>query len=69
MLACWQTYGYFNIYSNIVNKKNPKITKILATFFSIEIGTISPIIPLKCAEFLALMGIVVSGIVWYLSER
>jgi hypothetical protein len=33
--------------------------------FSIEIQAISPIISLKCAELLALTGIVVVGIVWF----
>ena len=56
MLACWQTYRYFNIDSNIVNKKMPKKKLFLVTFFPIEIGTLSPIISLKHAEFLALMG-------------
>jgi hypothetical protein len=36
-------------------KKRPKMAKILATLFSIEIRTISPIISLKCAELGAVM--------------
>jgi len=31
MFACWQTYGYFNILSNIVNKKMTKKALFLAT--------------------------------------
>ena len=31
MLACWQTYEYFNIVSNIVNKKTGKKALFLAT--------------------------------------
>ena len=57
MFACWQTYVYFNIDSNNVNKKMTKKALFLAAFFTIEIGTLSLIISLKCAEFLALAGI------------
>jgi len=31
MLACWQTYGYFNVVSNNVNKKMTKKALFLAT--------------------------------------
>ena len=31
MLAYWQTYGYFNVFSNIVNKKTNKKALFLAT--------------------------------------
>jgi len=56
MFACWPlrdrlTYGYFNIVSNIVNKKMAKKQLFLAAFFHSEIGTLSPIISLKRAEF------------------
>ena len=59
MFACWQTYGYFNIVSNIVNKKMVKKQLFLAVLFPIEIGTLSRIISLKLVELLALTGIVV----------
>ncbi len=42
-------------------QKKAKKAPFLAALFSIEIRTISPIISLKCAEFLALAGIVVLG--------
>jgi len=51
MFACWQTYGYFNIVSNIVNKKTVKKHFFLAALFHSEIRTLSPIISLKRAEF------------------
>jgi len=31
MLAFWQTYGYFNVFSNNVNKKTNKKALFLAT--------------------------------------
>jgi len=31
MLACWQTCGYFNVFSNNVNKKMNKKALFLAT--------------------------------------
>jgi hypothetical protein len=31
MLACWLTYGYFSVFSNIVNKKMNKKALFLAT--------------------------------------
>jgi hypothetical protein len=42
-------------------QKNGKKALFLVILFPIEIGTISPIISLKCADFLALMGIVGFG--------
>ena len=51
MLASWQTYVYFNIVSNIVNKKTAKKELFLAALFHIEIRTIYPIISLKRAVF------------------
>ncbi len=56
MFACWQTYDYFNIVSNNVNKKMTKNELFLAAFFPIEIGNLSSIISLKNAEFLTLAG-------------
>jgi len=61
MFAYWQTYGYFNIVSNIVNKKMTKHALFLDAFFPIEIGTLYNIIFLKHAEFLALKGIEILG--------
>ncbi len=31
MFVCWITYGYFNVFSNIVNKKMNKKALFLAT--------------------------------------
>jgi len=42
-----------------------KKATFLAAFFPIEIVTISPIISLKDAEFLELMGNAVLGSVWF----
>jgi len=66
MFACWPlrerlTWAYFNVFSNNVNKKMTKNALFLPTFFPIEIGTLSFIISLKCAEFLALTGNAVLG--------
>jgi hypothetical protein len=57
MFACWLTYGYFNTISNKSQQKMTKKALFLAAFFPIEIGTLSPIISLKHAKFLALAGI------------
>ena len=62
MFTCWLTYGYFNVFSNNVNKKTNKKALFFGYPFSIEIRTISTIISLKCADFLALAGIVVLGL-------
>ena len=45
------------------DKKTAKKVLYWSTFFTIEIRTISPIISLKCADFLVLTGIAVWGII------
>jgi len=54
--------GGFTDFQTKVNKKVAKIALFSATNFPIEIRTISPIILLKCADFLALWGMWVLGI-------
>jgi len=49
-------------YSCKSQQKNDLKTLFWFTFFPIEIGTLSPIISLKYAEFLDLAGIVVLGV-------
>jgi len=61
MFACRQTYEYFNIISNKSQKKTARKAPFLVILFPIEIRTLSPIISLKYAEFLALMGNSVLG--------
>jgi len=46
MLACWQTYVYFNILSNIVNKK---MTKEELFFAALPAADILPILTHKRA--------------------
>ncbi len=63
MFAYWLTFVYFNIVSNTVNKKNGQKGTFFGRSFSIEIRTLSSIISLKNADFLALMGNVGLGCV------
>jgi len=58
MFAFWQTYGYFNTFSNNNQLKTAKNALFLVILFPIEIRTISRVISLKRAELLALAGIV-----------
>jgi hypothetical protein len=74
MLACWPlrdrlTCGYFNIVSNIVNKKMDKKQLFLAALFHSEIRTLAPIISLRRAEFLDLAGIEVLIRIAYIALR
>jgi len=48
--------GILTQFQTKVNKKTAKKHLFLAALFPIEIRTLSPIISLKCAEFVALMG-------------
>jgi len=37
MFACWLTYGYFNVFTNNVNKKMNKKALFLATYEELEV--------------------------------
>jgi len=69
MFACWQTYAYYTILSNISQKKTAKKALFIGRPFSIEIRTLSCTITLKHADFLASMEDAVWSSVWFEKER